>query len=302
MNECVFRSSCRTMTIHRSIKFLVLIVYVTTVVDGYMVAFSQRIRPSQTRRTSSLGAHLITFDLDDTLFPVGPVIQYANNALFNHLNQLGYPIIEDDFLMSTKHIRTSLAKEGIVITYSELRMRAIRREMEKYSHMIDQDLVHQVYKVWEYHRNLGAELYLYHDTCDMLRQLKHDYNDIVIGAITNGKGNPLKMNSLTEFFDFCVSGEDEHVFTLRKQNKGIYKAALDEFTSIREQFKGKEEIYGDCFIWIHVGDDLANDVGASAQAGAYAIWADLDSEYDQSASKRTSSDINHPGPQLLHQN
>lgn len=300
MNVC--SSSCRTMTLYRSINFLVLLLYLTTVIDGYMMTFSQRIRPSSSWtpvvRTSSLQAHLITFDLDDTLFPVGPVIQYANNALFNHLNQLGYPIIEDEFLRSTKLIRTSLAEEGIVITYSELRMRAIRREMEKYSSMIDQDLVHQAYQVWEYHRHLGAERYLYHDTCDMLRQLKKDYNDIVIGAITNGKGNPLKMNSLMQFFDFCVSGEDEHVFPLRKPHKGIYKAALDEFTSIRRQrrqTKGREEIqYDDCFIWIHVGDDLANDVGASAQAGAYAIWADLDVEYDQSASKRTSSEQHQP--------
>ena len=49
----------------------------------------------------------------------------------------------------------------------------------------------------------------------------------------------------------------------------------------------------DC-CWVHVGDDLANDVGASAQCGAKAVWVDLDEEeYDQSASAR---DPNKPQP------
>lgn len=251
------------------------------------MAFSQGMPSSWTLISSSLCAHLITFDLDDTLFPVGPVIQYANTALFEHLEELGYMIDEADFIMSTKHIRTTLAEEGILITYSELRKRAIRREMEKHSPMtmIDQDIVEQAYQVWEYHRHLGAELHLYHDTCDMLKELKNEYNHVVIGAITNGKGNPLKMDSLSTYFDFCVSGEDEHVFPLRKPHEGIYKAALDQFTYI--QRSNGNEIPKDC-IWIHVGDDLANDVGASTKAGAFAIWADLDSEYAQTASKRTT--------------
>lgn len=42
------------------------------------------------------------------------------------------------------------------------------------------------------------------------------------------------------------------------------------------------------YTWIHIGDDLANDIGASAKAGAYAIWADLAEEYTQTASTRTS--------------
>ena len=46
--------------------------------------------------------------------------------------------------------------------------------------------------------------------------------------------------------------------------------------------------------WIHVGDDLANDVGASAECGAYAVWADLvGEEYNQTASRR---DVNTVQP------
>lgn len=267
--------------------FLLLYTIITTHRGDYVMAFIQWPLQMPRTSTSSLPAHLITFDLDDTLFPVGPVIQYANKALFDHLGKLGYSIDEADFLMSTKHIRTTLAEEGIFITYSELRMQAIRREMEKQSPMsiIDQELVEEAYQVWEHHRHIGAELYLYHDTCDMLQQLKDDFNNVVIGAITNGKGNPLKMNSLSKYFDFCVSGEDKHVFPLRKPHEGIYKAALDEFTNI--QMSKGIDICND-YIWIHVGDDLANDVGASAQAGAFAIWADLDAEYAQTASKRTT--------------
>lgn len=238
-----------------------------------------------TSQSKALNANLFTFDLDDTLFPVGPVVNDANVALINHLATLGCKTTQDDFLKTTKSIRRGLADEGKVITYTELRQRTIRKEMEKYLNHDDitDEEVYGAYDLWEDHRHMAAERHLYHDTIEMLSGLKENYPDAVLAAITNGKGNPLKMKCIESYFDYCVSGEDDDVFPLRKPHEGIYKVALDRYQVI----DGVLSIDHENFCWIHVGDDLANDVGASARCGAKSIWVDLEEDtYNQTASKR----------------
>ena len=234
-----------------------------------------------------LHANLITFDLDDTIFPVGPVVGDANKALFEHLKSLGCETKQDDYLATTKEIRNELAKENKAITYTELRKRAIRRTLQKRfpDDTIEDSVVFRAYDIWEEHRHIAAETHLYHDTVSMLQELKTKYPDAIIGAITNGKGNPLKMESTKDYFDFCVSGEDDDVFPLRKPSEGIYQVALKRFESLTQE---QEQSETTC--WVHVGDDLANDVGASAKCGAKAVWVDLlGEEYSQTASKRDPS-------------
>lgn len=61
--------------------------------------------------------------------------------------------------------------------------------------------------------------------------------------------------------------------------------ALEVYSKL--QFERYGESYDiDQSCWVHVGDDLANDVGASAVLGAKTIWCCLDEEYCQTAMKR----------------
>jgi putative hydrolase of the HAD superfamily len=263
---------------------------------------SQQSNTQREKDAVALNANLITFDLDDTIFPVAPVVADANKALFKHLKSLGCETTQDEYVKTTKEIRVELAKDDKVITYTELRKRAIRAELERHlpGEDISDSIVSRSYGIWEEYRHTAAETYLYPGTISMLKELKTNHPHAVIAAITNGKGNPLKMDSIREFFDFCVSGEDEDVFPLRKPNDGIYKVALERFRALSETRKGgappidietkegggEEE---EPWCWIHVGDDLANDVGASAKCGAKAIWVDLGDEYNQTALKRDPS-------------
>lgn len=235
-------------------------------------------------------AHLISFDLDDTIFPVAPVMNDANDALLRHLESIGCLTTQDDFQKSVKIIRSELAKEGKVMTYTEMRRNAIRLEMEKYIEpsRISRELILESYDVWEVNRHIAAEKYLYSDTIPMLEEIKRNHPDAIIAAITNGKGNPLKMKSISKFFNFCISGEDENVFPFRKPHEGIYKVALGRFG---ELYKRKGQSVESNICWVHIGDDLANDIGASAKCGARAIWVDLDESYGQTASKRTTASV-----------
>mmetsp|Transcript_24775 Transcript_24775/g.37877 ORF Transcript_24775/g.37877 Transcript_24775/m.37877 type:complete len:460 (+) Transcript_24775:171-1550(+) len=289
------------------------------------------ITSATTSSGTSSGPHLITFDLDDTIFPVGPVVHDANVALMEHLASLTASltnannananaptttttcITQSDFIASTKFIRSELAKDGIKITYTELRKRTIQRELERISLIgiekndndfsatatvdisISKEVVSNAYELWEEHRHMAAERHLYHDTIAMLDELKERFPDATIAAITNGKGNPLRMtNTIAKYFDYCISGEDDNVFPYRKPDAGIYKVAVEKYQQEYNNINtgsgsGRVSVSGsdtssddDDFCWIHIGDDLANDVGASAQCGAKSIWVDLDEElYNQ---------------------
>mmetsp|Transcript_5506 Transcript_5506/g.7822 ORF Transcript_5506/g.7822 Transcript_5506/m.7822 type:complete len:419 (-) Transcript_5506:123-1379(-) len=147
---------------------------------------------------------------------------------------------------------------------------------------IDDYVVQEIFDAWVNERHLAAERYLFEGVKESLQKLTTLYENgqddddsisttttstICIGAITNGRGNPLCMtNTLSSIFDFCVSGEDDGVFPARKPHEGIYQAALDIYHSSDKCIDPTN------YIWIHVGDCLGNDVGASADCGAYAVW------------------------------
>lgn len=220
--------------------------------------------------------HLITFDLDDTIFPIGPVVAEANDAMILRLQTFGYTdASNDEIVAASKRIRTELREAGEELTYSDLRKQSIRREIMRLTnlqhHQVEDSVVEDVFDSWLSTRHASADKYLFPGCIDALDAVRQQHPDAIIGAITNGRGNPLYMPSVKSFFNFCVSGEDEGVFPKRKPDKGIYEAALGTFFNLSEESL-------ESLNWIHVGDDLANDVGAAAMAGAKSIWLCVEEE------------------------
>jgi FMN phosphatase YigB (HAD superfamily) len=231
-----------------------------------------------TRSTPRLG--FLSFDLDDTLFPISPVVKSANDAMVQKMQNLGFETTVTAFLQQTRQIRSQL---DAPITYTALRKLSILGEMErlvvespKDGVIVDQAVVEECYDVWEQERHAAAEEHLFSDAIETLQTLRNEHPDVCIAAITNGVGNPLEMaNTLEPFFEFCVSGEDDDVFPNRKPHAGIYERALGRYESLYpHHFQEAQDGTSSSTdrIWCHVGDCLANDVGASADCGAYAVW------------------------------
>jgi putative hydrolase of the HAD superfamily len=219
---------------------------------------------SKSEQPLSLG--IISFDLDDTLFATNAVIRDANQAMLEKMRRHGVHVQEEDFMDVTRHIRRSM--DG-PITYTSLRKMTIAQilSMTNVSSKEDCDaLVDECFDVWLHERHRAAERHLFPQTLNCLSTLKEMYPDVCFAAITNGRGNPLYMPTLANFFDFCVSGEDDGVFPERKPAPGIYEASLSKYKDLYPHHDH------DSRIWIHVGDCLVNDVGASANVGAYAVW------------------------------
>ena len=89
------------------------------------------------------------------------------------------------------------------------------------------------------------------------------------------------MPNVADYFDFCVSGEDEGVFPRRKPDRGIYEAAIQTFHGLQQEQKGNNNVEMETLRWLHVGDDLANDVGASAACGAKSIWFTMEDDDEE---------------------
>ena len=228
---------------------------------------------STIKSTETKSLTLLTFDLDDTLFPIEPVVQDANIAMIKTLDNLGHQgISHESFSSSMKEIRKELQARNETITYSDLRKRTILREIGKKRDMEVEVAVEQSFKAWLDERTASAQRNLFPDAIEMLETIIKNHPNVLIGAITNGRGNPLHMETLSKYFQFCISGEDTGVFPNRKPHRGIYDATLSHVNN------NYDISLQECDCWVHVGDDLVNDVAASAVCGAVPIWLDWEDD------------------------
>ena len=234
---------------------------------------------------------LLTLDLDDTLFPCGPVVARANDALSaalaaRGLSKLGGPAIQD-------RIKTVRAKvEPPKRTYTALRKLAI------------QDLLHEAnnydaspdacFDIWLDERQSASNDLLYPGTVEALAAIRSAHPDAMIGGVTNGRGDCRGMPRIAQFFDFSLSSEEDGVFPNQKPSTKIYDLAIQRaawskgFVEGQTEEDGMEELRSS---WIHVGDSLVNDVKASHAAGASTVWLNLPEGDVHSGAARSYSTV-----------
>jgi len=175
---------------------------------------------------------------------------------------------------------------------------------------VSPSVVQAVHTAWEMERYHAAERNLYPEVIDVLKQIKDEHPNVIIGAVTDGKANPMLMTfTLAPYFDFCMSWEDDQG-ARRKFFKElasassdaeltwIYEAAMEKYRKLASAAAdieaGRAATGGgeshpprpEDAVWIHVGDDLAYDVGGSAASGAKTIYLELDERYAQTARTR----------------
>jgi FMN phosphatase YigB (HAD superfamily) len=185
-------------------------------------------------------------------------------------------------------------------------------------HAVSENVVQAVLSAWEMARHHAAERNLYPEVIDALKQIKAEHPGVIIGAVTDGKANPQLMTfTLAPFFDFCICWEDDQggrrqFFKELDSVDGqveltwIYDAARHKYALLKEaadamKKDGPKKVehltypaeYDD-LVWIHVGDDLAFDVGGSAACGAKTILVELAEKYGQTAPFRFDTSIEQP--------
>eukprot|EP00980_Cylindrotheca_fusiformis_P004848 scaffold1034_cov127-Cylindrotheca_fusiformis.AAC.29 len=300
---------------------------------------------------------LLTFDLDDTLYPIGPCVEAANEAFAAAMERYGFEGVSSfDIVETGKMVRNEIAKKdpkkAAALTHTEIRKLAIRREMEKIilerkleetakdwatqksslspivrKHAenwaktgVSESVVQSVYTAWEMERHHAAERCIFDHVIDALKKIKKEHPNVIIGAVTDGRANPLLMTfTLAPYFDFCMSWEDDQGgrqqffkelddASGKEDLRWIYDAARHKYAILRheqaainsaaEYDKDIEPLVWpaqyDNLTWIHVGDDLAFDVGGAATCGAKTILVELPKSSGQTAPYRFNTSVKQP--------
>jgi len=289
------------------------------------------------KKPKNLG--LLTFDLDDTLYPIAPVISEANEAFAKAMQNFGFSGIKPGDIENTgRQMREEMAledpKRAAALSHTEIRMMAIRKQMETVIFLrsleniaedeatsvsslspiivnnakvwaakeVSSSVVQAVYNAWEMERHHAGERHVYPEIIEILKEIKEEHPNVVIGAVTDGKANPMLMTfTCAPYFDFCMSWEDdmgarEKFFRelsdtdSEVQLKWIYEATLEKYAGFKAARGSFKDLGTTADIWIHVGDDLAYDVSGSASCGAKTIMMELADKYGQTARHRFTLD------------
>ena len=202
----------------------------------------------------------VTFDLDDTLWAVDPVIQHANRTLWQWLHA-NTPEMTAKFAITDLNegsaLRAQLIKKYPEIAYS---MTLVRIALLK-ACLVD---VGYTEAEAEQHANLAFaafiearhEVEFFAHARSMLHTLKN--KGLIIGALSNGNAQ-VKRTGLAEFFDFQFNADDVgHA----KPHPLMFEKALSLHQLEPTQV-------------VHVGDHPLNDVKAAADLKMKTVWVNI---------------------------
>ena len=191
----------------------------------------------------------VLFDLDDTLWPIVPVIVRAEADLFDWLAVHAPEVARD-------HSITSLRERRIALLASEPRYRidlvSLRHAglTEAFRHSgADLALVDKAIAVFNASRNAVTP---YDDVLPGLLKLG---GHVALGSISNGSAD-LDAIGLSEHFRVSISARE---FGTAKPDPAIFHAACSAL-----QVSPAEAVY--------VGDDPLLDIEGAQQAGMRAVW------------------------------
>jgi putative hydrolase of the HAD superfamily len=191
----------------------------------------------------------VLFDLDDTLWPVVPVIMRAETMLFEWLSRHAP-------LVTLRHSIESLRQERKLLMASNpkyaLDLEALRRDaLIKAFEDVGEDpaKVEHAMSIFIQARNAVT---FFDDVLPSLDRLKDRF---VLGSITNGTAD-LDSVGLSSYFQLSMAAR---VFGTAKPSPAIFHAACDALG-----ISPHEAVY--------VGDDPILDVTGAQNAGLHSIW------------------------------
>ncbi|MDD3518834.1 MAG: HAD family hydrolase [Chromatiales bacterium] len=195
----------------------------------------------------------ITFDLDDTLWDLGPTIRRAELRFHAWLTE-HFPRIAERYAFET----LLASRKAWLETHPELHhdMTGMRRRWMAYlAHESGYDPADLVEPGFDVFWDVRNQVELFDDALETLETLKTHYR---VGAVTNGNADVHRIG-IGHLFDFVVTARR---IGYAKPHPNIFVAALDEAGV------GAEDA-------VHIGDDPHRDVAGAAAVGMRTVWVNL---------------------------
>ena len=189
------------------------------------------------------------FDLDDTLWPIVPVIQAAEARLHVWLQQHVPAVAECWSIESLRARRVVLMQENPNFQIDLWALRHAGLTEAFIACDADGSLVAQAMSVFSTARNAVTP---FDDVVPALTRLGGQFK---LGSISNGFAD-LQLIGLASHFQSSLAA---HSFGSAKPNSAIFRAACDALSVSPSQA-------------VYVGDDLQLDVAGAQNAGLRAVW------------------------------
>jgi putative hydrolase of the HAD superfamily len=191
----------------------------------------------------------VLFDLDDTLWPIVPVIQRAETLMYAWLMRNAPAVAQRVSIESMRARRQALMATDPVY---QLDLRRLRRAVLIEAFIdagLDPAPVEQAMEVFSRARN---EVTPFPDVLPALTQLR---NRVALGSVSNGVAD-LEAIGIAHFFEASIAA---HHFGSAKPDAAIFLAACEALNVVPQEA-------------VYVGDDPVLDVEGAQRAGLRAVW------------------------------
>jgi putative hydrolase of the HAD superfamily len=191
----------------------------------------------------------VIFDLDNTLWDVGPVILRAEHAMLRFLGQRYPRVMERHSLESMRDVRARMALEHPAMRhdFTWLRTQALLAHAREAGYA--DTMAQEAFAVFYHARNAVV---LYDDVLPAFERLRGRFR---LFAISNGNAD-LGVIGLAHFFERSLAARDAGML---KPDPRIF-AMLLEAAGVPAQGA------------VHVGDDPEADVEGARRAGVRPVW------------------------------
>ncbi len=191
----------------------------------------------------------VIFDLDDTLWPLLPLITRAEQTLFDWLQQHVPAVTRQHSIQSLRAVRAELLPTNARFEYDLWALR--KAVLTRVFTLAGEDLtmIDPAMQIFSHARN---QVSLFPDALPVLTQLGKNFR---LGSISNGFAD-LAAIGLAEHFGVSLAA---HQFGCAKPDARIFLAACAALEVEPHQA-------------VYVGDDVLIDVQGAQQAGLRTVW------------------------------
>ncbi|MGB0466448.1 MAG: HAD family hydrolase [Pontibacterium sp.] len=211
----------------------------------------------------------ITFDLDDTLWAVHPVVKRANYSLFEWLSQNASAFTRLYSVHDLARLRTEVLAQYPEIAHSvtQIRLKVLEQGLlaAGYTQAEAEVLALEAFKVFLEARQ---QVSFFEHAMVMIKNLHaQGYR---IGALSNGNADIHRVG-LGDYFDFQFSADQ---VGQEKPHPLMFEQMLHHVKLRPEQV-------------IHIGDNPVHDIEGAANLGLWTIWVNLNGDKHAAQATRT---------------
>ncbi len=198
---------------------------------------------------SSVHIRALTLDLDDTLWPVLPALERADQAVDDWLRQHHPDVARAWPMAAMRELRARMAAERLDLAHDFTTQRQLT-----YQHAFDSCGVEgaPIDALWEVYFAARNSVELYPDSLPALQRITARWP---VASLTNGNAD-LQRIGIHRHFVHHVTARDRGV---AKPDARIFHAAADLLGVLPEQI-------------LHVGDDPHMDIAGARDAGLHTAW------------------------------